>query len=268
MFLPGAANGLLLVSSLADKGANVEFNLTTCAGLVKPNNKVILLTQPGFGYIINASLVRKADSDDGLLSLMASSTRTLSSAPLMTWHKRFGHIAPSTILNLVAKGSVKGITLLDKRILDCDLCFQTRSTRLPLKATLTKMPRSLHRVFMDLGFVDHNDHDGRRIYLAIIDQHLAARWTFVLASKKANVVLKVFHDWCISVERLTGNKLVHICSDNGGEFSSKNFKDYFVAHGIIHKTTAPYTPEQNAQVERLCCICSYNDYMDKYNRSA
>ena len=59
----------------------------------------------------------------------------------------------------------------------------------------------------------------------------------------------------------TINKLKHIfashglpeqiVSDNGPQFTAKDFKDYCSSCGILHKTTAPYHPRSNGEVERL-----------------
>lgn len=105
MFLPGAVNGLLSVDSLASKGANVEFVSATRVGLVKVEERVILSTQPGSGYVIKASFVRPVMSEEEHVQ-RAASTRSTMSAPLMAWHRRLGHIAPSTIPNLASKNFV------------------------------------------------------------------------------------------------------------------------------------------------------------------
>ena len=253
MYLPGAVNGLLSVDALASKGANVEFLSASRVGLVKVNDKVILSTRPGSGYVLKAKLIRPVMSSDDAFHQVerASSTRMTSSAPLMVWHRRYGHIAPSTILNLAAKDSVRGLLLNDKQIDDCEACIMTKTTRSPFKAVSTPAPRTLHRVFMDLGFVDEKDEEARSVYLAIVDQHSTARWTFPLPSKQADEILPLFHEWRLSAEKLAGARLVHVRSDNGGEFVNAKFKKYFADHGILHETTAPYTPEQNGQVERL-----------------
>ena len=104
---------------------------------------------------------------------------------------------------------------------------------------------------MDLGFVDHEVQEGYNTYLAIVDQHSTARWTVPLFSKHADEIVPLFHSWRVSAEKLAGAKLLHVRTDNGGEFINSKFKNYFLKHSLIHETTAPYTPEQNAQVERL-----------------
>ncbi|KAG5867731.1 hypothetical protein JTB14_010141 [Gonioctena quinquepunctata] len=51
------------------------------------------------------------------------------------------------------------------------------------------------------------------------------------------------------IKRQTGNiKIVR--SDNGTEYVNHSFKDHFKKEGIIHETSASYTPEQNGKAER------------------
>jgi transposase InsO family protein len=38
--------------------------------------------------------------------------------------------------------------------------------------------------------------------------------------------------------------------DRGGEFSSRDFKEFFDKHGIKREYTIPGTPQQNGVVER------------------
>ena len=48
-----------------------------------------------------------------------------------------------------------------------------------------------------------------------------------------------------------GNPLKHLQTDNGGEYISKDFKEYCSKHGIKHKKTIPGTPQHNDIVERM-----------------
>ena len=40
-------------------------------------------------------------------------------------------------------------------------------------------------------------------------------------------------------------------SDNGGEYTSKEFRNYCSAHGIRHEKTVPGTPQHNGVAERM-----------------
>jgi transposase InsO family protein len=51
--------------------------------------------------------------------------------------------------------------------------------------------------------------------------------------------------------RITQNrKLKCLRSDNGGEYKSHEFVQFFRERGIKHEFTAPYSPEQNGVEER------------------
>ncbi|MCF8704093.1 hypothetical protein L3055_11205, partial [Corynebacterium sp. MC-02] len=59
---------------------------------------------------------------------------------------------------------------------------------------------------------------------------------------------KLFH---VMVERETGKKLKCLRSDNGGEYSSKQFDAYCRSYGIQHEKTIPCTPQHNGVAERM-----------------
>ena len=53
------------------------------------------------------------------------------------------------------------------------------------------------------------------------------------------------------VEREVGNPLKRLRTDSGGEYISKEFKEYCFKHGIRHEKTIPGTPKHNGVVERM-----------------
>jgi transposase InsO family protein len=40
-------------------------------------------------------------------------------------------------------------------------------------------------------------------------------------------------------------------SDNGGEYSSNEFKSFLASNGIQHQFTVPYSPQQKGVSERI-----------------
>ena len=53
------------------------------------------------------------------------------------------------------------------------------------------------------------------------------------------------------VEKSTGEKLKVLCTDNGGEYTSKEFQAYLTQEGVRHELMIPKTPEQNGVAERM-----------------
>ena len=78
--------------------------------------------------------------------------------------------------------------------------------------------------------------------------------------KYKSQVLEKFKQFANLVKNRTGhqirklnilNCIQTVRSDNGGEYTSNEFKSYCVENGIQHQFTNRYTPEQNGVAERL-----------------
>jgi hypothetical protein len=68
--------------------------------------------------------------------------------------------------------------------------------------------------------------------------------------KNKSDALGCFKDWIVKVERFTERKVKAVRSDNGGEYTSKEFEDHPRLLGIEHQTTVPYSSQQNGVAER------------------
>jgi hypothetical protein len=53
------------------------------------------------------------------------------------------------------------------------------------------------------------------------------------------------------LETQTGHHLRAVRTDRGGEYLNHRLNEYLSSKGVLHQTTAPYTPEQNGSAERL-----------------
>jgi transposase InsO family protein len=83
--------------------------------------------------------------------------------------------------------------------------------------------------------------------LTIIDDFSHFSWVFFLKQKSGTSITL-----CESfkyVETQFSKKIVRIGSDNGGEYISNEFKDFFLTSGVIHELTPPYSRECNGIAE-------------------
>ena len=69
--------------------------------------------------------------------------------------------------------------------------------------------------------------------------------------KKKDEVFRKFRERKAMVERESGHRLKTLRTDNGGEYTSTEFKEYLEAEGVRHELTIPKTPEQNGVAERM-----------------
>ena len=87
--------------------------------------------------------------------------------------------------------------------------------------------------------------NGKYVF-AIMDQRSRFPFAAVTASISAKNLIEVFH--VIFGQYGYPRKII---SDNGPPFKSKEIKDYFSKHAIIHQRTTPYWPQANGEIERF-----------------
>ena len=76
-----------------------------------------------------------------------------------------------------------------------------------------------------------------------MSNHTSHVWVIFLKSKdKTFGMFKVF---VLMIKKLTGLRVKYFHSDQGGEFMLHEFTEFLKEQGIICKTLAPRTPQQN-----------------------
>ena len=133
----------------------------------------------------------------------------------------------------------------------CAGCVLGKSHRHSFLSRSPRIPKPI------LGYLVHADIcrpmvqaslGGALYYLLFKDDHSGFRYIFCIAekSKALQCFQNVFHD----VFRDTGNSMQILRTDGGGEFTSKQFREYLSQKGVRHEITAPYSPEKNGLCER------------------
>ena len=75
-------------------------------------------------------------------------------------------------------------------------------------------------------------------YVSFIDDYSRKTWIYFLKSK--DEVSNKFKEFKASIENLTGKKIKILRSNNGGEYTSNEFKDFCKGEGIVRELTTPY----------------------------
>ena len=92
-------------------------------------------------------------------------------------------------------------------------------------------------------------HDGCRYFVTFIDHY--SHFVAIYLMKNKSEVLEKFKQYMKYVNAKMENKIARLRCDNGGEYTSKDFKDFCAKKGIQIEYTIPYNPQQNGVAERL-----------------
>jgi IS30 family transposase len=89
---------------------------------------------------------------------------------------------------------------------------------------------------------------GEKYFMLLVDDY--TRMTVVFFLKNKLETFEKFKIYKEMVENEMDSKIKCLRPDNGGEFTEKDFMDYYNIHGIKGKFFISRTPQQNGVVER------------------
>ena len=152
---------------------------------------------------------------------------------------RLGHMSERGLQILHGKGALSGIKSCKLNF--CKFCTMGRQRR-------NSFPTSQHKT---MGLLDliHTDVwgpspvasvGGARYYVTFIDGFSRKLWIYFLKHKSE--VFQRFKEWKVMVENQKGRKVKVLRSDNGGEYTSGEFKGYLTEAGIQHQFSVPGRP--------------------------
>jgi transposase InsO family protein len=81
-------------------------------------------------------------------------------------------------------------------------------------------------------------------YVSFIDDNFRNTQVYFLKSK--DEVFSKFKEFKALIENLFERKIKILRSDNGGEYNSKEFVNFYKYVGIKRELTTPYNPQQNS----------------------
>ncbi|SGY81088.1 BQ5605_C009g05455 [Microbotryum silenes-dioicae] len=243
--LPGAPVNLISTRALFKSGAKCGWEDSKDVMTITYQGVILAKTLSGTSYALDFTRIVEDQAH--------VATRATVGASLMEWHRRYGHVPVSSIMELVKSGAVEGLVLTNEKVHDCEPYISSKSRASKFSELATQVTNVLQRVFMDIGFVteDQVDFQGRKAYLAIVDQYSTAKWTFPLKTKLAEEVTRVWIAFRQGAEKNDWSEIKRVRTDNGTEFTNKLIGADFQSQGILHETSAPYTPQQNGTVERF-----------------
>ena len=253
LHVPQLAKNLLSVPAMTKTGDSVLFDKEKCHVINENNEKhTIGCVKNGKLYKVNSPKVIKEFAN-------VSSREEKLSREL--WHCRLGHLNNKYVDDLKKNNLVNGISIAgESSDSDCEACILGKMQRVSCpKESMNRASNCFEIIHTDVcGPMQVNSVGGSRYLLSFTDDY--SRYVTVYFLKRKGEVFEKFKEFCSLVRNRTGrqisklniwNNVQTVRSDNGGEYTSNEFKKFCAEKGIAHQFTNPYMPEQNGVAERL-----------------
>jgi hypothetical protein len=237
LYVPGLKKNLLSILALEKKGFRVAFI----------DGEVLMWAK---GETLNESIII-GNEENGLYKLKGHSEATMTHAienSCELWHIILAHInynALPYICKAVTglpelKGDHKGI---------CNGWAQGKNIKNPFPKRDNKTEGVLELIHSDVcGPMPSSSISGYVYYVSFIDDYARKTWIYFLKTK--DEVFNKFKEYKALIENLSERKIKTVRSDNGGEYTSKEFVNFCKDVGIKRELTTPYNPQQNGVAER------------------
>lgn len=242
LYVPELSANLLSVNSITENEGEVIFSKNK---VIISKDKMIVcegIKQPNGLYIVDVTTGKPS-------SLLVESKKGLS---VNDWHVRLGHPSVSYMKKLIKLA--EGIEFTEQECEDvekiCEVCIKAKQTRQPFLTERKRAERPNQIIHTDLcGPIDPATWDNKRYALTLMDDFTHYAVVQLLESK--DEVFGFIQDFVLEVEAMQNLRVSVIRSDNGGEYTSKEMKNWCRGRGIILNYTIPYTPQHNGKAERL-----------------
>jgi hypothetical protein len=131
----------------------------------------------------------------------------------------------------------------------CRGCALGKFTKASFPSSDTRSARILDSVHTDVcGHMSRRSLSGCEYYLTFIDDYSRKTWIYFLKAKSE--IFIQFQEFRALVENQSGKRIKVLGSDNGGEYSSRQFVDFCSQQGIRRQMTVPYNLQQNGVAKR------------------
>ena len=165
------------------------------------------------------------------------------------WHRRLAHVGFSNLEKLNKLGAF-GSDISQSRPNDyfCDTCPKGKQTANPHKfpPVISKSP--IYRIHSDVCEITDSPIP-EKYFVTFIDDY--SRFVYIYVMKNKSEVLEKFKEYEALVTNQFGCGIKKFRCDNGGEYTSSEFKSFCVSKGIFIEYTAPYSCEMNGCSERM-----------------
>ena len=232
LYVPSFNQNILSVQAAVAKGSNIEFSQHGATLRTKDGTK-FKIKKRGKLYFLNKCSIKKING-------------VAVKHDLSTWHKIFGHCNIPDILKM--ESCVDGMNITPKNhSLPCETCTLGKMPNVRSREPDEKATTPLELIHCDLaGPVEPISMNGFKYVLTFTDDYSGFIMTYFLPRKSDTITATKQY---LADTASIGN-IKRLRSDNGSEFTSKEFSSLLVNNKIRHEFSSPYSPHQNGTAER------------------
>ena len=128
-------------------------------------------------------------------------------------------------------------------------CARGKNIKNSLLRSETKNKGTLELILSNVcGPIPSTYLSGYEYYVTFIDDYSRKTWIYFLKTK--DEVFGKFKEFKALIENHSKRRIKTLRTDNGGEYTSREFESFCKEVGIKRELTTPYNPQQNLVVER------------------
>ena len=256
LYAPHFSKNLLSAARMDERGYKSLVNQGKCYVFKEHMNNSIVIAEKE-GRLYGAVATVKIDPDfqnakDNGCIILTNQAECVGKSTAEIWHRRFCHQNLRGIKMVKDRKFVFG---LDDVELDgscncevCDACKITNSSSCRTIDIQTTGPLEL--LHLDLwGPAQVNSLGGSKYLLTVLDDF--SRMSFAIPMPAKSRTLTEVKQLIQQLEKQLNSKVRKIRTDNGSEFTSKDFAEFTASLGVVHQFTNAYTPQMNGVAERF-----------------
>lgn len=162
------------------------------------------------------------------------------------FHRKFAHLNFGYLQKMRHRLDIKS---LPEGELKCGSCILAKFSKLPFELDPKRCANPLDLIHTDVsGRITVENDFGYQYYVTFIDDYSRNGFTYLMKYKSETYAKFLeFKAW---IEKETDRVIKRIRSDNGGEYTSKEFESHLIGEGIQINRTCPRNPQQNPVAER------------------
>jgi len=263
----GTGIGKITVEAIADDKINIlelnnviyapkmDANLLSTITLYDKDYEISMRRPQGMTIFKDGNLVANTVREGRLFRLKtvqmlnAEAKAAKTQQSIDVWHRRLGHLGETNVRKLVDLTDGMNVDL-ETTVGICGHCLEGKQTRRISDKPRTRATEPLELIHSDTtGQITPTSIGGANYAGTFTDDATGMTFIVPMKGKSAAELLERFKEFKEEVENQLGRKIKRLRTDGGGEYK-KAFEKYLKQHGIIHETTAPYSPEQNGVSER------------------